>query len=122
MIITIQSVKVNEIERENCEKIKEVIEAYEKETNIKVTKIVGCHRENDDYYYPGFLHAGAITQKGLNSWAVRETICFYIERHLQYAPPMTDEQYQEFFAGKTWDEFSTEQVVIEGDTLYFCGD
>ena len=120
IVLTHQHLEVNKIEKENCEVIKQVIENYEKETGIEVTKIVGVTRIDGEKYYPGFIHAGAITQKGLNSWALRETICFYIGRHLKYAS-ITDEQYKAFFGNKSWDEFSEEQVVIEGDVLYFCG-
>lgn len=119
LIITNQHILVNKLDKENCEIIKEVVEKYEAETNIKVTRIAGCSKE-EYMYYPGFIHAGAITQKALNSWASREAICYYLGRHLDYAP-ITEEQYAEFFAGKKWEEFSTEQIVIEDGVLYFCG-
>lgn len=120
IVLTNQHLIVNNLDRENCEKIKEIINKYEEENNIEVTKIAGIRRLDGNKYYPGFIHAGAITQKALNSWALRETISFYIGKHLEYAP-ITSEQYQEFFAGKAWEEFSEEQVVIEDGILYFCG-
>ena len=119
VILTRQHLEVNKLDKANCEIVKEVVEKYEAETNIEVTRIAGCSKE-EYMYYPGFSHAGAITQKALNSWALRETICYYIGRHLDYAP-ITEEQYAEFFAGKKWEEFSTEQIVIEDGVLYFCG-
>ena len=67
------------------------------------------------------IHAGAITEKALNSWAMREAVVFYIGRHLQFAP-ITEEQYDLYFENKTWDEFSEEQIVIIDDVLYICGD
>ena len=109
---------VNKIDKENCQRIKETIEEYEKETNIKVTKIAAVIRGNA--YYHGFMEVGCMTQAALNTWALREAIIFYIERDLEFAP-ITDEQYDEYFKGKQWDEFSNEQMVIEGNVLYFCG-
>lgn len=119
ILLTYEHLEVNKLDKENCEKIKEVIEEYEKETGIMVTRIAGIQRANGSKYYKGFIHAGDITENALSSWATRETIAYYIGRHLRYAP-ITSEQYQEFFAGKEWQEFSLEQIVIEGDVLYFC--
>lgn len=118
VIITNQHIMVNKIDKENCQRIKETIEEYEKETNIKVTKIAAVIRGNA--YYHGFMEVGCMTQAALNTWALREAIIFYIERDLEFAP-ITDEQYDEYFKGKQWDEFSNEQMVIEGNVLYFCG-
>lgn len=120
VVLTYQHLEVNKIDKENCEKIKELIEEYEQETGMNITKIAGIHRANGSKYYKGFIHAGDITENALSSWAARETIAYYVGRHLKYAP-ITSEQYQEFFAGKEWQEFSIEQAVIEGDVLYFCG-
>lgn len=118
--LTYQHLQVNKLDKENCGKIKEVIEKYEQETGIMVTKIAGAQRVNGSKYYTGFIHAGDITENALASWASRETISYYVGRYFTYAP-VTLEQVKEYFGGKKWTEFSLEQVVIKGDVLYFCG-
>ena len=119
VILTFEHLEVNKLDKANCEIIKNIVEEYEAETNIKVTKIAGVIKKNYKYY-PRFIHAGAITQKALNSWASREAICYYLGRHLEYAP-ITSEQMHDFFGESDSEEFSTDQIVIEGDVLYFCG-
>ncbi len=120
VVITNQHLKVNQKDKENCLKIEAVIEKYEEETGIKVTKIASLRREESCQYYPGFIHAGAITRKALNTWPLRETIIFYTGRELQFELfPM--EKYIQYFNGLETQEFSIKQVAIEGDTLYFYG-
>ena len=120
VILTNQHLEVNKLDKENCEKIKEAIERYEEETNIKVTKIAAIRREDSIEYYPGFIHAGTITRRALNTWPLRETIIYYTGRELGFIVyPM--EKYYERYRGKHYDDFSMDLVLIEGDTLYYYG-
>ena len=120
VIITNQHLQVNKIDKENCLKIGEIIEEYEEKNDIKVTKIATLRRENSSQYYPGFIHAGTLTRKALNTWPLRETIIFYTGRELQFELfPM--EKYVQYFNGLESQVFSIKQVAIEGDTLYFYG-
>ena len=120
IILTNQHIITNKIDKENCEKIEKIIEEYEDRTNIKVTKIASVTRPDRDLYYPNMIHAGAITQKALNSWANREAIIFYLGRKMNFAP-FTIEQYVNFFVHEKSEKYTTEPIVIEGDTLYFNG-
>ena len=90
------------------------------ETGIKVTKIAAILRNSEDVYYPGFWRVGDMTESALKSWAVKDTIMYYLGRDMEYAPT-TYNQYKEWFENKEWNGFSEEQIVIEGDTVYFCG-
>ena len=120
VIITNQHLKVNKLDKENCLKIEKVIEKYEEVNNTKITKIATIRRTDSNQYYPGFIHAGTLTRKALNTWPVRETIVFYTGRKLEFtAFPM--EIYKEHFSGLEFEDFSLRQVVIKGDTLYFYG-
>lgn len=119
-IITNQHLVVNRIDKENCEKINKVIETYENKTGVKVTKIASIRRIGTCEYYPGFVHAGTMTRRALNTWPLRETINYYTGRKLQFVV-FPKEKYYQYFFGKAYDNFSLEQVVIEGDTLYFYG-
>ena len=78
------------------------------------------YRPDKDLYYPNIIHAKAITQKALNSWAVREAICFYLKRDLEYKS-ITKEQYLNFFVNEKSEKYTTEPIAIEGDVIYFNG-
>ena len=120
IIITNQHILTNKADRENCKKIEETILEYETTTGIKVTKIAAMYRPDKDLYYPNIIHAKAITQKALNSWAVREAICFYLKRDLEYKS-ITKEQYLNFFVNEKSEKYTTEPIAIEGDVIYFNG-
>ena len=96
-----------------------MVEEYEVSTNIRITKIACVIRSNVAEYYPNMIHAGAITQRALDTWAARETISFYLDRKLLFVD-ILPEQYIKWWGDKHWNSFSIEQVVIEGETLYFC--
>lgn len=68
---------------------------------------------------PGFINTPAYNQRASSSWAIIHLIKYYTQRDLQLIR-MTREIYDQNFANKDWKEFSEEQVVIKGDTLYFC--
>ena len=121
IIITNQHIMVNKLDKANCEIIKQVVEGYEKESNIKITKIAANVKGKGKEYYPGFWQVGDMTQSSLSTGPIRETICYYLGRKLQLTT-ITFEQYITFFGYKIWDGFSKDQIHIEGDTLYFCAD
>ena len=118
--ITNQHLKVNKLDKENCLKIEKALEEYESKNNKKVTKIASLRKADDEkQYYSGFIHAGTLTRSGLKTWPAREIIKHYTERELQFVKfPL---KYVAYFSGKTYPEFSLEQLLIEGDTLYFYG-
>ena len=122
VILTNQHILVNKKKKKNCEKIGNLLEKYEKDTGKKVTilsaiQIIDISEKN--LYYNGTIYAGAITQKALNSFAIREAISFYLKRHFAFGG-ITDEKFDNFFNGKNWTEFSEEQVVFEDSVMYFC--
>lgn len=117
--LTRQHLAVNRLDKEICDKIELIIQNYEEKTGIKVTKIAGVIKENNMKYYDGFMRVEEYTQRALGTWALRDTIIFYTKRDMKIVP-ISVEQISQFFGGKEWNEFSEEQVVIEGDTIYFC--
>ena len=120
IVVTNQHIMVNKLDEANCQIIKKYIEEYEKATNIQVTRIAAIIKGEGNEYYPGCLEIGDMTQSALNTWSVREAIDFYIGRWLKFAP-ITIEQFLDFFGDKTWNSFSKDQIHIEGEVLYFCG-
>ena len=118
VVATYQHLEVNRLDKEKCQQIKQIVEEYEEKTNIKVTKISGTYFENGDHFYPGHIHLQVLTRSALDSWCLRETITYYIGRHLTYAP-MKQEIMAKFYSRSPSD--IRQQVIIEGDVLYYCG-
>lgn len=117
--ITIQHIKVNRFDKEICNRINNIISEYEEKTEIKVEKIAAINEINQDIFLEGFIPTRAYNQRATSSWASRETIIYYTKRPMTFAP-ITIEQYVKYFKIRDWKEFSEEQIVIKGDTLYFC--
>ena len=125
IVITNQHLLVNKLDKENCLKVEKVIEEYEAKNNVKVTKISAIIDTRTSKYYPNTIQAGPITIKALNFWAAREVITFYTNRNLEFKKFSIEELKQYFSQYIDGDissnEFSLDQVVIKGDTLYFYG-
>ena len=119
IVLTNQHILTNKLDEKDCKNIQKIIEEYEAKTNKEITKMVAVCRPDKNLYYPNIIHAGAITQKALNSWANKQAICFYLQKKYEFVP-ITLEQYISFWGGKSWNQFSEEQVVIKDDILYFC--
>lgn len=120
VVLTNQHILTNKMDAERCQDIKQAVEEYEASTGIKVTKLAAVWRGDLDLYYPNMMHAGAITQKALNSWASREAITFYLDREMRFMP-FSIEQYVNFFVYEKSEKYTTEPIVIEGDILYYNG-
>lgn len=119
LILTNQHMEVNQRDKQACEQIEKIIQKYEKENQIEVTKIAGTLKYNNKKYDDDMIPIEEYTQRSLGSWALRDTVIFYTKRNMEIAP-ISRQQYLEYFGDKNWDEFSEEQVVIIGDTLYLC--
>jgi len=117
--LTMQHIEINKIDKEIATKVEKIISNYEKETGLKVTKIAGTFDLNVKKYEKGFIPTRAYNQRSTSDWSLRETIIYYTKRKMLLTG-ISFEQYIEFFDLKDWDEFSEEQVVIKGDTIYFC--
>lgn len=118
-VLTNQHIEVNKRDKQAVEKIEQIIEKYEEENQIKVTKIAGTLKYNNKKYDDDMIQIEEYTQRSLGSWALRDTVIFYTKRDMEIAP-ISRKQYIQYFGNKNWNEFSEEQVVIIGDTLYLC--
>lgn len=117
--MTIQHLKVNQLDRQLGQKIKYIIEQYEEKENEEITHIVVCFDKNSKKYYDGFIHAGAYTKRATASWAIREALIYYMERNFDFAF-VTYQECAMLFNQKDWDEFSEEQIILKDNILYFC--
>ena len=120
VVLTNQHILTNKMDAERCQDIKQAVEEYEASTGIKVTKLAAVWREDCDLYYLNMIHAGAITQKALNSWASKEAITFYLDRKMIFLP-FSIEQYVNFFVNEKSEKYTTEPIIIDGDVLYYNG-
>ena len=99
------------------------IERYEKETGDTVRNLCVFNDTDSTFHY----RESSIHTHQINERIIGQTTCSYIEailgRHFEplYADSIPDEIRSEYFEGRNWDEFDAEeQIIIAGDTAYWC--
>ena len=124
--------KSNALDEQIIDQVVAQIENYERETGISIKKIAASSNSNSKYSYPqvGFLgmdysngDAGYynFTHKTMKDvWADAELFIYITGRPYEIAY-ISDDIWEEHFAGKTWETFNPqEQLYFEGDTVYWC--
>lgn len=108
----------NRVEENMGKTIKYAIEKYEEETGNTITKFSYAYDQNPQQYAVGIKPIGSLTERKLAcSWSISQAINFYCERKLEKVR-MPIEIYTEKMIDKDDTEFSEDQLVFEGDTLY----
>ena len=108
----------NRVEENMGRTIKYDLEKYEKETGNKVTKFAYAYDRDPQQYAVGIKKIGSLTERKLAcSWSILETINFYCERKFDLVR-MPTKIYAEKMIDKDYKEFTEDQIVFEGDTLY----
>lgn len=103
-----------------CHQIGEIIEEYEKEsgTEIKYVKIyydVKIEKRN-----PGVLKIGDCNARAFSKpWSDVSHMNAILERSFIRLDGDVS-IYQTYFANKSWDSFSEDQLVFENETLHIC--
>lgn len=97
--------------------ITERIGWYEAESGEEVTTIYYAKDTDVAYYYSSGNANGANIRLLAVDWALECAFPAYTSSEYEFLP-MSDEDYEKYFAGKNYDEFDSEQLVFEGDTLY----
>ena len=103
-----------------CHQIGEIIEEYEKEsgTEIKYVKIyydVKIEKRN-----PGVLKIGDCNARAFSKpWSDVSHMNAILERSFIRLDGDVS-IYQKYFANKSWDSFSEDQLVFENETLHIC--
>ena len=106
-------------EQKYINQINEVMLEYEKENNIKLTKVMFFWDSNYTDTY------NSLPKNTFNSRAIvaiySKIYClnYYTRRSLKEEIP-TKEKYNKYFKDKDWNEFNKDQVQFEGDTVYIC--
>ena len=61
---------------------------------------------------------GFNTRAFVEFWSDVNAVNCYLGRH--YERGVAQAEYNDYFYGKNWDDFSAEQLVFDGDTLHLC--
>lgn len=97
--------------------IVERINWYEAENNNKVKTIYYAPDTSVNYYYSFGNANGANIRLLAVDWALDCAFPVYTYEKYEFKK-MSDEDYKKYFKGKNYDEFSKEQLVFNGDSLY----
>lgn len=115
----IDNIIVNYIDREQTEKIDELIINYEKETGKKINKIAIYADSNLNYTYKYISTSGDMNIRALcKDWSAIGLINYYTNRNLELIN--NDKEIQKKFKDNNWDSFSEEQLIFENDILHIC--
>lgn len=99
--------------------ISEAVKEYEKENNCEVTKIVYCYDNYVKYDCVNVKKYGDPTFRIFASpWVCESALRYYVGKDLEIY--QTQDVFEDIFWCRNWDKFNEKQIVIEGNTLYFC--
>lgn len=108
----------NRVEENMGKTIKYALEKYEEETGNTVTKFAYAYDKIPQQYAVGIKPIGSLTERKLAcSWSITQAMNFYCERKFERIR-MSTKIYAEKMIDKEYTEFSEDQLVFEGDTLY----
>ena len=112
--------KVNEQDKQECETIGKWINEYEEINNIEVKNIVFIHNNKRKFYYNNIKNKSALCYKALaTEWSRIGAINYYINRKFNETFNIS-QKFNKYFIDKSWDNLDKEQLIFEGDTLYYC--
>lgn len=115
---TTEHIAANRVDENTGKTIKYAMEKYEKETGNKITKFSYVYDTNPQQYAVGIKPIGSLTERKFAcSWCIKQAMTYYCQRDLQLVR-MSTQMYLEKVQGKDYTEFSEEQLIFNGDTLY----
>lgn len=130
MLIMYEHKKVNIQDKQECELIGKWIKEYEETQNVEVKNIVFIYNSNSKYYYENVINHSALCYKAVGpEWSRIGAINYYnnrkfndilneINNYSEYIDKIN--YYKNYFFDKSWDKLDREQLVFEGETLYYC--
>ena len=120
VVIMCEHQKVNEQDKQECETIGKWINEYEEINNIEVKNIVYIYNNQSRLYYDNVKNKSALCYKALGTeWSRIGAINYYNNRKFKEGFNKTKE-CNEYFVDKSWDKLEKQQLIFEGDTLYYC--
>lgn len=115
--LEINRYRVNELDKEIVLKIEKKVKEYEKENNVKVTKLAIYNLDNSSKFYDRLddrINVSAIKERpsGIAIYT------YYTNRHLSYVDG-DDFTYELYFNNIKSNKFDLDQVVIVDDTIHW---
>ena len=117
-----EMISTNLLDRNIAMAILNKIENYEKETNAEIKNMGIDYDTNLEFYYNGTQIYRCLNLKSLaTDWAIEPILKIYgnKEEHLKLVE-VPEEIHNKYFKNKNWTNYSEEQIVFEGDTMYIC--
>ncbi len=110
----------NKLDKVYADMVYEEITKYEKETGVPVTKLAVVHDAYTPFSYIGISYTSdQINERALAT--VPGPLIEVMTGKKFERIEMPQEVYEQYFKDKDWDSFDPEeQLVIEGDTAYWC--
>ena len=100
------------------------IQYYEQTTGKEIKHIAWCTDTNCENRYPNvYYQYGQINERVLSQTAYCMLVMATDNQRFtdEALVPMKAEIYDQYFKGKNWDVFlPQEQMIFQGDTLYWC--
>ncbi len=117
--ISQSNIEENKIDNEVGYKIKEIVQNYEKEKNIKITKVAVTNDINRSFYTSKQIENTFTERSTANYYCIKEVIEYYLQRPIVITD-MDKETYDSNFKDRNWDEFSEEQIIFKDNIMYMC--
>lgn len=117
--ISQSNIEENEIDNEVGYKIKEMVQNYEKENNVKITKVAVTNDTNRSFYSSKQIKNTFTERSTANYYCIKEVLEYYLQKPITIVK-MDSETYNNNFKNKNWDTFSEEQIVFKDDVMYMC--
>ena len=117
--ISQSNIEENRIDNEVGYKIKEMVQSYENEKNIKITKVAVTNDTNRSFYTSKQIENTFTERSTANYYCIKEVIEYYLQKPIVIVN-MDQKIYDDNFNGKNWDKFSEEQIIFRNDTMYMC--
>lgn len=115
-----EHIAANRVDENTGKTIKYLLKKYEQENNVTVTKFGYSYDFNPQQYAVGIRPMQSMTERKFAcSWSILYAMNYYCERDFKLVyfriPSQKEEQYKNQV---DYTEFSEEQLIFDGDTVY----
>lgn len=112
-----EHIAANRVDENTGATINYLVKEYEEKTGNTVTKFSFMYDRNPQQYAVGIKPMQSLTERKFAcSWCIRSAVDFYCHKDLKYTA--MPREIRDRFKNIDYKEFSEEQIIIEGDTLY----
>lgn len=113
-----EHITANKVDQSMGENIRHLLEKYEYENDIEVTKFGYAYDGYAQQYAPGIKNIGSLTERKFAcSWSVLQITNFYCDRKFELVE-FPDDIYCKKILEEDLDFYSESQVIFEDDAMY----